>query len=146
MHKYNKIWVYCEVFSLPPPPCKIGTAILAGSPRNSGEILPTGVFIPGPGRIPVRFSPESEIPGSQNLAGIQPWIPSRSSPRSKNPRSQSLARILSRISPKNKFPAAQILARSCLESCCVSHWKGNSCRNSLREFRQKFGHAATNLF
>ena len=130
-------------------PCKIRTGILAGSRRDPrrdpGEILAAGIFLPGMNLtgIPARFSPGSEIPGGQNLAGILPRILPIFSPRSKIPSGQNLGMILSRFSPwfspgsnnpggqnlagilprtsprfspRSKFMVAKISVRSCRES------------------------------
>ena len=106
-------------------PCKIRTGILAGSRCDLGggsrrdpvEILADGIFLPGGNlaEIPARFSPGSEIPGGQNLAGILPRNSPKFSPRSNNPGSQNLGAILlwisPRLSPGSKNPGGQNLAR-----------------------------------
>ena len=90
--------------------------ISAGIPSGSGEILATGIFLPGRNLagIPARFSPGREIPGGQNLARTLPRISPRFSPRSKNPGGQNLGAILPRFSPRfslgGNYPGGQNLA------------------------------------
>ena len=114
-------------------------------PPGTGETMAAGIFLPGGNlaEIPARFSPGSEIPRGQNLAGILPRNSPRFSPRSKIPGGQNLGTILPRFSPwfspgsnnrggqnltgilprisprfssRSKFTVAKISVRSCRES------------------------------